>query len=53
VQSKTAFEFANGKPLEPLEGGHLLYFLEQHAGIKAKIDVPDAPRDPVPDVSST
>jgi len=48
---KAAFEFANGKPLELLEGSHLLYLLEQHAGIKAKIVVPETWKDPVLDVA--
>lgn len=48
---KAAFEFANGKPLELLEGSHLLFLLEQHAGVKAKIEVPDTWRDPVADTA--
>jgi len=48
---KAAFDFATGKPLELLEGSHLLYLLEQHAGIKAKIEPPEDWRDPVLDVS--
>jgi restriction system protein len=48
---KAAFEFANGKPLELLEGSHLLYLLEQHAGVKARIEVPDAWKDPIADVA--
>src|SRR5438552_12777562 len=46
---KSSFEFAEGKPLELLSGSHLLYLLEQHAGVKAKIEVPDNWRDPTPD----
>ncbi|MGC2208097.1 MAG: restriction endonuclease, partial [Candidatus Dormiibacterota bacterium] len=38
---KASFEFASGKPLELLDGANLLYLLEQHAGIKAKIVVPE------------
>src|SRR5437764_3306807 len=37
---KAAFRFAENKPIELLSGTHLLYLLEQHAGIKARIDVP-------------
>jgi restriction system protein len=48
---KAAFDFANGKPLELLAGSHLLFLLEQHAGVKAKIEVPDTWRDPVPDTA--
>jgi len=38
---KAAYDFANGKPLELITGGNLLYLLEEHAGVKAKIVVPD------------
>ncbi len=50
---KAAFDFANGKPLELLEGSHLLYLLEQHTGVKAKIEVPETWKDPVADVPET
>src|SRR5271166_5108334 len=30
---KASFEFANGKPLELLDGGNLLHLLGEHAGI--------------------
>lgn len=32
-----AYEFAKNKPLELFEGRHLLYLLNEHAGIKARI----------------
>jgi restriction system protein len=48
---KASFEFAEGKPLELLSGSHLLYLLEQHAGVKAKIEVPDNWKDPTPDAT--
>jgi restriction system protein len=48
---KAAFEFAEGKPLELLSGSHLLYLLEQHAGVKAKIEMPEAWSDPLPDTA--
>ena len=48
---KAAFDFVAGKPLELLEGSHLLYLLEQHAGIKAKIEAPEGWRDPVADIA--
>jgi len=48
---KAAFDFAAGKPLELLEGSHLLYLLELHAGIKAKIEAPEGWRDPVLDLA--
>lgn len=38
---KASFDFASGKPLELLDGANLLYLLEQHAGITAKIVVPE------------
>lgn len=46
---KAAFDFAEGKPLELLSGSHLLYLLEEHAGIQAKIEVPAGWKDPQPD----
>jgi restriction system protein len=38
---KAAYDFANGKPLELITGSNLLYLLEEHAGVKAKIVIPD------------
>lgn len=46
---KAAFDFANGKPLELLGGSHLLYLLEQHAGVIARIETPESWKDPTPD----
>lgn len=46
---KAAFEFAAGKPLELLAGSNLLHLLAEHAGIEAKIVVPEDWRDPLPD----
>jgi restriction system protein len=43
---KAAYEFANGKPIELLDGGNLLYLLKEHAGIEAKIVIPDDWSDP-------
>jgi restriction system protein len=34
-------QFANGKPLELIDGAGLLYLLSEHAGIEAKIVPPD------------
>jgi restriction system protein len=48
---KAAFQFAEGKPIELLSGTHLLYLLEQHAGIKAKIAPPEDWQDPVFDTA--
>ena len=42
---KAAFEFANGKPIELLDGGNLLYLLKEHADIDAKIVMPDEWQD--------
>lgn len=46
---KAAFDFAEGKPLELLSGGHLLHLLAEHAGMEAKIIMPDDWKDPEPD----
>ena len=43
---KASFEFANGKPMELLGGGNLLFLLKEHAGMEAKIVVPDYWQDP-------
>ncbi len=39
-------QFANGKPLELIDGAGLLYLLSEHAGIEAKIVPPDEWVDP-------
>jgi restriction system protein len=44
-----SFEFAQNKPIELIEGANLLYLLETHAGVTARIEPPDDWRDPVPD----
>jgi restriction system protein len=38
---KASFEFAQNKPLELLSGGNLLYLLEEHTGVTAKIEPPE------------
>jgi restriction system protein len=43
-----SFALAEGKPLELLSGAHLLYLLEEHAGIEAKIEPPEEWVDPAP-----
>lgn len=48
---KASYDFADGKPIELLSGSNLLYLLEENAGIKAKIDIPDNWKDPQMDVS--
>ena len=44
---QASHEFANGKPLELIDGGNLLYLLQEHAGIEAKIEAPEDWVDPV------
>ena len=41
-----SYEFANGKPIELLDGGNLLYLLAEHAGVEARIEAPESWRDP-------
>jgi len=48
-----SFQFADGKPIELLSGGNLLYLLAEHTGMEARIVVPDQWRDPVADESSS
>jgi restriction system protein len=38
---KSAYEFANGKPIELITGSNLLYLLKEHAGFDAKIEIPE------------
>lgn len=38
---RASFEFANGKPLQLISGPELLYLLQEHAGISARIEPPD------------
>jgi restriction system protein len=45
---QASHEFASGKPLELLDGPNLLYLLQEHAGIEAKIEVPEDWVDPEP-----
>lgn len=46
---RASHEFANGKPMELLDGANLLFLLKEHAAIDAKIEAPDDWVDPVPD----
>jgi restriction system protein len=46
---KASFEFANGKPLELVNGSNLLYLLNENAGIEAKIEIPEDWKEPSPD----
>jgi restriction system protein len=43
---KSSFEFADGKPLELLDGSNLLYLLREHAEMEAKIEPPEDWVDP-------
>jgi restriction system protein len=43
---KASFQFAEGKPLELLDGNNLLYLLREHAGVEAKIEPPEDWVDP-------
>ncbi len=43
---KAAFDFAQGKPLELLSGSNLLFLLKEHAGIDARIIIPEDWQDP-------
>jgi restriction system protein len=45
---KASHEFASGKPLELIDGSGLLYLLNEHASIDAKIEVPEDWVDPEP-----
>lgn len=42
-------DFAANKPIELLDGSNLLYLLDQHAGIQARIEAPPDWQDPQPD----
>ena len=45
---KASHEFANGKPLELIDGANLLYLLHEHAEIDAKIVIPEDWEDSLP-----
>ncbi|HWC14122.1 MAG TPA: restriction endonuclease [Actinomycetota bacterium] len=44
---QSSFEFAQGKPMELLDGANLLFLLAEHAGFEAKIEPPEDWVDPV------
>lgn len=46
---QASHDFANGKPLELIDGGNLLFLLKEHAGVDAKIEPPEDWVDPQPD----
>ncbi len=46
---RASYEFARDKPLELLEGSHLLHLLKEHTGLEARIIVPDTWVDPASD----
>ena len=41
LYGRAAFDFAKGKPLELLDGSNLLYLLNEHAKVDARIITPD------------
>lgn len=43
---QASHDFANGKPLELIDGGNLLYLLHEHTNVDAKIEPPDGWKDP-------
>jgi len=43
---QASFEFANGKPLELIDGANLLFLLAEHAGVEARIHPPEDWVDP-------
>ncbi|MCC6564706.1 MAG: restriction endonuclease [Chloroflexi bacterium] len=49
---KAAYEFAQNKPLELLDGSNLLYLLAEHAEIDARIEIPDSWIEPEYDTPS-
>lgn len=49
---KSAFDFIEHKPLELVTGSNLLYLLEEHTGVKARIEVPDDWVDLEPDAQT-
>lgn len=46
---QASFEFAQNKPIELIDGANLLYLLNEHAGIEAKIMPPEDWKDPAAD----
>ncbi|WP_433477349.1 restriction endonuclease [Spirillospora sp. CA-142024] len=43
---QASFDFAKNKPIELLDGANLLYLLQEHAGVDARIEAPEGWRDP-------
>ena len=50
---KADFDFANNKPIELISESNLLYLLEEHAGIYARIVMPEEWRDVLADEYGT
>ncbi len=46
---QASYDFAAGKPIELLTGANLLYLLQEHAGIEARIEAPQGWRDAAAD----
>jgi restriction system protein len=49
---KSSFDFAEHKPLELVTGSNLIFLLEEHTGVKARIEMPDDWVDPLPDAAT-
>lgn len=49
---KSSFDFIENKPLELVSGSNLLYLLEEHTGVRARIEVPEGWVDPQADALS-
>jgi restriction system protein len=45
-----SFDFAQNKPIELIDGAQLLYLLQEHPGVEAKIVPPEEWADPIADV---
>jgi restriction system protein len=46
---QASFDFAKNKPIELIDGANLLYLLQEHTGLEAKIVAPEDWVDPHPD----
>jgi len=46
---QASFDFIKNRPIELIEGQNLLYLRQEHAGMEARIDMPQGWVDPVAD----
>ncbi len=46
---KASYDFVDDRPLQLIDGRELLFLLKEHAGIEAKIEMPESWKDPQPD----